>query len=162
STELGSTGPTPSASPSDTPASPATAPSSSPGPGDVVFDGQIDVGSGRKLEVKCVGVGSPTILLEGGGMQPSLRDWPNDFIYQVAQTTTICAYSRAGGGRSAPLAGDPTMAGYVGDAYAMLEGLRREAGVEGPYVFVGWSFGGNVALAETLAHPETTAGLVIL
>jgi len=29
-------------------------------------------------------------------------------------------------------------------------------------VFVGWSFGGTVALAEALAHPDTTAGLVIL
>jgi hypothetical protein len=42
--------PTPTAAPTPTPA---------PGTGAVVYDGRIDVGGGRKLEVKCFGVGAP-------------------------------------------------------------------------------------------------------
>jgi pimeloyl-ACP methyl ester carboxylesterase len=54
------------------------------------------------------------------------------------------------------------MAGTVDDAFAMLAALKDTTGVPGPYVLVGWSFGGEVALAEALAHPDETKGLVIL
>ena len=54
------------------------------------------------------------------------------------------------------------MAGFVDDADALLAALQEEAGVQGPYVFAGWSFGGGIALAEALAHPDDTAGLVLL
>ena len=64
--------------------------------------------------------------------------------------------------RQHPVDGPVTRDQIVGDAYTMLDALRTDHGVEGPYVFVGWSFGGTVALAEALEHPETTAGLVIL
>ena len=50
----------------------------------------------------------------------------------------------------------------VGDAFTLLDWLRDEYRVSGPYVFVGWSFGGHVALAEALARPDETAGIVIL
>ena len=54
------------------------------------------------------------------------------------------------------------MAGVVADVDSMLTALEQEAGVQGPYLFAGWSFGGTVALAEALAHPDNTVGLVIL
>lgn len=130
--------------------------------GSVAYEGQIDVGNGRTLEVRCVGTGTPTILLEGGGIDPSLDAYPDAFVQELGKTTTACHYSRAGGGASSPPAGARTMAGMVDDAYAMLAALEREANVQGPYVFVGWSFGGTVALAEALAHPDQTVGLVIL
>jgi pimeloyl-ACP methyl ester carboxylesterase len=83
-------------------------------------------------------------------------------VNELGKTATTCHYSRAGGGTSSRQAGTPTMAGTVADADAMLAALEREAGVQGPYVLVGWSFGGSVVLAEALAHPKETVGLVIL
>ena len=141
---------------------PDRATSMTPGPGDVVYSGRIDVGGGRKLEVRCAGVGSPTILLEGGGTSPTIDSYPSGFFFDLAQVTTTCEYSHGGAGMSSPPEGTRTMAGVVGDAYSMLSALKDEANVEGPYVFTGWSFGGTVALAEALAHPDQTAGLVIL
>ena len=137
-------------------------PSTTPGPGDVVYSGLIDVGSGRQLEVRCAGVGSPTILLEGGGITPSMDEYPSSFVFDLAKTTTTCQYSRAGGGRSSAPTGERTMAGLVGDVDAMLAALKDQAHVQGPYLFAGWSFGGTVALTEALAHPDHTVGLVIL
>ena len=79
-----------------------------------------------------------------------------------ARTTTVCHYSRAGGGSSSKLPTPLTMASVVDDAYDLLGALETQAGVKGPYIFAGWSFGGAVALAEALEHPDRTAGLVIL
>jgi pimeloyl-ACP methyl ester carboxylesterase len=145
-------------------AGPTTAitPAPSATPSSVVYDGRIAVGADRSLEVRCVGHGTPTILLEGGGTSPDLRDTPRGFIDLLGSKTTVCAYSRAGGGASSPLPPPTTMAGLVADAYAMLASLETAAGVHGPYIFVGHSFGGTVALAEALEHPDRTAGLVIL
>jgi len=157
-TTAGPTGTAPSAAA----ATPTARPSTTPGPGDVVYDGRIDVGGNRKVEVRCVGIGSPTILLEGGGITPSLDEYPYAFVNNLGQTTTTCHYSRAGGGTSSAPVGTRTMAGTVDDAYAMLAALESQAGIKGPYVFVGWSFGGTVALAEALAKPKDTVGLVIL
>jgi pimeloyl-ACP methyl ester carboxylesterase len=145
--------PTPTAAPTPTPA---------PGTGAVVYDGRIDVGGGRKLEVKCFGVGAPTILLEGGGIAPGIDAYPSIFAAKLGDTTTTCQYSQAGARSSSDLPGPRTMAAVVGDAYALLGALKQAAGVPDPYIFVGWSFGGGVALAEALAHPDQTKGLVIL
>jgi pimeloyl-ACP methyl ester carboxylesterase len=145
--------PTPTAAPTPTPA---------PGTGAVVYDGRIDVGGGRKLEVKCFGVGAPTILLEGGGIAPGIDAYPSIFAAKLGDTTTTCQYSQAGARSSSDLPGPRTMAAVVGDAYALLGALKQAADVPDPYIFVGWSFGGGVALAEALAHPDQTKGLVIL
>lgn len=128
----------------------------------VTYDGAITVDGGRLLSVQCVGRGTPTILLEGGGVTPSLDAFPPAFLLDLGERTTACRYSRAGGGDSTPAERPRTMASIVADAYRLLAGLKEKAGVSGPYVFAGWSLGGEVALAEALEHPEQTAGLVIM
>lgn len=128
----------------------------------VVVDGPIDVAPNRHLQVKCLGAGSPTIVLEAGGTTSDLRDWPTFFPATLAETNTVCLYSRAGGFGSTPVDGLLTREGIVADAYTLLGILHDQYGVSGPYLFVGGSFGGSVALAEALEHPETTVGLVIL
>lgn len=138
----------------------STTEASAPAPS-TVLDGFVDVDGGRQLDVHCLGTGSPTVVLEVGGSS-DMSDWPQSFVNLLAAETTTCLYSRAGGGSSTPVDGPVTRDQIVGDAYTMLDALRTDHGVEGPYVFVGWSFGGTVALAEALEHPETTAGLVIL
>jgi pimeloyl-ACP methyl ester carboxylesterase len=83
-------------------------------------------------------------------------------VQTLAETTTTCAYSRAGGYGSTPVEGLLTREVIVHDAFTLVERLHQQHGVPGPYLLVGWSFGGSVILAEALAHPELTAGLVVL
>jgi pimeloyl-ACP methyl ester carboxylesterase len=127
----------------------------------VVFEGTIDVSRRREVQARCVGAGSPTVLLEVGG-SGNMTDWSPLFVDALGAKTTTCLYSRAGGEGSTPVDGLQTRTQIVSDAYTLLDTLKKDHGVTGPYVLVGWSFGGSVALAEALEHPETTAGLVIL
>lgn len=126
----------------------------------VVVDGPVAVTPDRNLLVRCYGQGSPTIVLEGGS--PDLTSWSSSFVQTLAETTTTCAYSRANGFGSSPVKGPVTRKVIVHDAFALLEELQQRYGVSGPYLFVGWSFGGSVILAEALEHPELIAGLVVL
>jgi pimeloyl-ACP methyl ester carboxylesterase len=128
----------------------------------VVFDGAVPVDGGRVLLAQCVGHGTPTVLLEGGGIDPSLDDYPPELMSAIGEHTTVCRYSRAGGGGSTPAPRPRTMASILADVDQLLSGLHDKAGVNGPYVFAGTSFGGEVALGEALEHPTETAGLVIL
>jgi pimeloyl-ACP methyl ester carboxylesterase len=136
-------------------------PSPTPAPTQVV-DGPIAVTAARELNVQCYGEGSPTILLEAGGTTSDLSDWSDTFVLALARQTTTCRYSRAGGPGSSPVDGLLTRKVIVHDAFTLLDTLHAQYGVSGPYVLVGWSFGGSVILAEALEHPELTAGLVVL
>jgi pimeloyl-ACP methyl ester carboxylesterase len=127
-----------------------------------IFTGIVPVGSGRVLEAECWGSGSPTIVLEAGATRSNLDDWDYGFLMRLAEANTVCRYSRAGGGGSTPPEDLLTYELVIGDAFTLLDWLREEHEVNPPYVFVGWSFGGAVALAEALERPEETAGIVIL
>jgi len=126
------------------------------------FDGTATLADGRELKARCLGEGTPTILLEVGG-SGDMSDWQPQFVDQLASATTTCLYSRAGGSGSTPRTdGPPTMADVTSDAFELLDIVRAKAGVEGPYVFVGWSLGGSVALGEALTRPDQTVAVAIL
>ncbi len=126
------------------------------------FDGKVTLADGRSLKARCLGEGTPTILLEVGG-SGDMTDWQTQFVYLLAATTTTCLYSRAGGpGSSEPAVKPPTMDSVTSDAFELLELIRSKAGVEGPYVLVGWSLGGSVVLAEALTRPDQTVGIALL
>lgn len=126
------------------------------------LDEKLELADGRLISARCVGSGTPTILLEvGGGGDRS--EWAPQFVNELAMTTTTCLYSRAGGlGSSPPRERPPSMDDVTSDAFEVLELAKAQAGVEGPYVFVGWSLGGSVALANALARPDQTVGIAIL
>ena len=101
-----------------------------PPPGEMV-----DVG-GYSLHINCVGQGSPTVLLDAGSGGFSAQ-WVR-VQQEVSGTTRVCAYDRAGMGWS-EMGPEPRDAKRItGELHALLEG----AGIEGPYVLVGHSFGG--------------------
>src|SRR5262245_16069708 len=143
-------------------ASPTPAPSATPGKPDAIYNSSLDIGGGRRLRALCYGHGTPTILLEGGGLTPSYSDWDPAFVEALARTTTVCQYSRAGGSGSTAVAWPRTMDEIISDAFALLDNLAANSGVEPPYVFVGWSFGGYVALGEALKRSDQTAAVAIL
>ena len=59
----------------------------------------VDVG-GRRLHIKCMGKGSPTVVLEHG-MATESESWAQ-VQPAVAQFTRVCAFDRASRGKSDP------------------------------------------------------------
>lgn len=115
----------------------------------------VDVG-GFRMHLVCEGEGSPAVILEAG----SSDLWTTWFRVQpeLARTTRVCSYDRAGIGYSDP-------GPLPRSRRRMVEELRTllaRAGVPPPYVLVGHSFGGlNMRLYAAL-HPEDVVGLVLV
>jgi pimeloyl-ACP methyl ester carboxylesterase len=115
----------------------------------------VDVG-GRSLHVHCTGSGSPTVLLQpGAGASSSNLAW---ITPAVAQDTRVCVYDRAGRGWSDP-ANTPQDATLIADD---LHTLLQEAGIPGPYVLAGHSFGGLYSLTFAHRYPDQVAGMVLI
>ena len=111
----------------------------------------------RELFIHCRGSGSPVILMEaGGGDESTAWAW---IAPELAKHTMVCAYDRAGTGRSDPAPNEPRSAADIQDD---LDALLEAAGVEPPYLLVGQSLGGEVSLFHALRHPDRTAGMVIV
>jgi len=121
-----------------------------PAPGQLV-----DVG-GYKLHINCMGEGSPTIILESGWVESS-STWL--FIQpEVAKTTRVCSYDRAGYGWSDP-SPHPRMAGWRADE---LHTLLVNANVQGLYVLVGHSLGGMFVRVYAHTYPDEVVGIVLV
>jgi pimeloyl-ACP methyl ester carboxylesterase len=121
-----------------------------PPPGETV-----DVGD-HELHIDCVGQGSPTVVLEAALGNASAH-WVR-VQQEVSEVTRVCAYDRAGMGWSEGGPEPRDAARVTGELHALLEG----AGVEGPYVMVGHSFGGLYARAYAARYPDETAGVVLV
>jgi pimeloyl-ACP methyl ester carboxylesterase len=115
----------------------------------------IDVGWHR-LHLNCVGSGSPTVVLEpGGGEMSSNLGW---ITPAVARTTRVCVYDRAGRGWSEPADTPQDGLQIATDLHTLL----HRAGVPGPYVLAGHSFGGLYVLTFAARYPGEVAGLVLV
>jgi pimeloyl-ACP methyl ester carboxylesterase len=115
----------------------------------------VDVG-GYKLHLYCVGEGSPTVILDhiGGG---SSVDWAL-IQPEIAQVTRVCAYDRAGFGWSEAGPTPRDMTQQVGE----FDRLLTKAGIEGPYLLVGHSYGARVARLYAAKYPDRVAGVVLV
>ena len=133
------------------------------------FAGLVDIAGGRKMYLECRGTGSPTVVLVAG-LKASAEDWnvakqsePTVFAGS-AKFTRVCAYDRPGTpvgekpSRSDPVR-QPTTAE---DAAADLHALLSAAGVAGPYVLVGHSYGGLVVRLYASIYPKDVSGLVLV
>jgi pimeloyl-ACP methyl ester carboxylesterase len=115
----------------------------------------VDVGDHR-LHLNCTGTGSPTVVLEPGLGEPSTAmSWiaPN-----VATTTRVCVYDRAGRGWSESASGPQDGIQVATDLHSLLE----RAGEPGPYVLAGHSAGGIYVLNFAHLYPQQVAGVVLL
>ena len=121
-----------------------------PPPGEMV-----DVG-GYSLHINCVGQGSPTVILDAGSGLFSAQ-WVR-VQRQVSDTTRVCAYDRAGMGWS-EMGPDPRDAKQItGELHTLL----NKAGIEGPYVLVGHSFGGMYMQTYAARYPDEVAGVALV
>jgi pimeloyl-ACP methyl ester carboxylesterase len=115
----------------------------------------VDVG-GHRLHIWCVGEGSPTVVLESGLANRS-ADW--DIVQpQVATSTRVCSYDRAGIGWSDNGPEPRDSLRIAGELHMLL----ANAGVPGPYVLAGHSFGGLYARMYAGLYPEQVAGMVLV
>jgi pimeloyl-ACP methyl ester carboxylesterase len=131
----------------------ACAASSGPGSG-IPADGLVDVG-GRDLYIECTGTGPVTLVMEAGlGMDTAT--WSN--LVPLLGGARVCAYDRAGQGKSAPAETPRTADDLVNDLSRLLDA----ASIEPPLVLVGHSFGGLVARLFAARHPEDVAGVVLI
>jgi pimeloyl-ACP methyl ester carboxylesterase len=125
----------------------------SPTPDKIV--GNVDIG-GRNLYIICVGTGSPTIILESGwGADNTL--W-SKIMLPMSKSARVCAYDRAGVGRSDPAPIPRTTRDMMMDLHALL----TEANVPGPYVLVGHSLGGFIVRLYADEYPEEVIGMVLV
>ncbi|MBL8555002.1 MAG: alpha/beta hydrolase [Phenylobacterium sp.] len=111
---------------------------------------------GRRINLRCVGRGSPTVILESGFSAYS-RAWTK-VQPALARTTRVCAYDRAGYGFSDPGPLPRDGAAIARDLDRALEAAKEE----GPYVLVGHSAGGLYARLFAARRPGEVRGLVLL
>jgi pimeloyl-ACP methyl ester carboxylesterase len=113
---------------------------------------------GRRLNLYCEGRGAPLVILDSG-LGDGASSW-RKVQGQIAKTTRVCAYDRAGVWRSSAVAapvGRDTAA-LVAD----LEQLLRAAKLKGPYVLVGHSLAGYTTRLFASRHRDQVAGLVLV
>ena len=122
-----------------------------------LIEGIFQVG-GRNLFLSCQGDGSPTIIYFTGmgGLRSNAGSVPDAFSDELRW----CSYDRPNGPSSQS---DPVDGPQLGsDAAADLHGLLEAAGVPGPYLLVGGSFGGLLATTFAGTYPDEVAGIVLL
>lgn len=115
----------------------------------------VDVG-GYRLHINCTGNGSPTIVIDSG-----LGEWSTMWSLvqpEVAKTTRVCTYDRAGMGWSEPGPLPRDASQFAKE----LEALLHNANIPGPYVLAAHSLGGLPVLAYYHDYPSEVAGIVLI
>ena len=108
------------------------------------------------LHLNCTGSGAPAVVLEAG-LAGNYLDWTL-VQPQLAASTRVCSYDRAGAGYSARTA-RPRLAAAIAEE---LHELVRAGGLARPFVLVGHSFGGLIAATYARDYPDDLAALVLL
>jgi pimeloyl-ACP methyl ester carboxylesterase len=116
----------------------------------------VDVG-GYRLHINCVGTGSPTVVIEAG-----LGDWSASWSSwvqpEMAKTTRVCTYDRAGMGWSEPGPLPRTADRFAHELHTVL----HTAHIPGPYVLVGHSLGGLLVRVFAHAYADDVVGVVLI
>ena len=115
----------------------------------------VDVG-GYRLHIDCTGTGSPTVVIDAG-----LGDWSTGWGYvqpEVAKTTRVCTYDRAGWAWSeaGPLPRDAAQ--FAKELHTLL----KNANIPGPYVMAGHSLGGLTVRVYVHDYSSEVVGVVLI
>ena len=135
---------------------PSWAQQMSAGSPDMAKKNLIDIGDGRRMNIVCIGAGSPVVVFEYGLGGHILR-WQK-VQAPVSAATRACFYDRAGYGYSSPSPRPGTADNIVEDLHRLLSKI----GVVDPVVLVGQSIGGLYATLYADRFPSEVAGLVLV
>jgi pimeloyl-ACP methyl ester carboxylesterase len=116
----------------------------------------VDIG-GYRLAARCIGHGTPTVILESG-LGSSSGSWR---LVQpdVSKFTRVCSYDRAGLAQSDDRLDRSLEGGFVADElHKLIGGL----GLQPPFVFAGASIGGMYIRLYEERYPGETAGMVFV
>ena len=115
----------------------------------------LDVG-GYRMNLSCSGTGAPTVvLMAGAGETSAVWAW---IAPAVSRESRVCVFDRAGRGRSDAGPGEQDGVALAADLHTAL----HRAGVTGPVVLVGHSFGGLYARVYAARYPAEVGGMVLL
>ena len=119
-------------------------------------DGRTYVVAGRTLYLRCMGSGSPVVVLFNGlGERTPSWAWVQR---DVERETRVCVFDRAGEGWSGKAPGRQDAHQLSADVH----GLLAAANVPGPYVLAGHSVGGTYALAYAMDYPKDVTGVALI
>src|SRR5688500_15417679 len=106
----------------------------------------VRLADGRRLNLRCVGEGSPTVMLEAGLIGWSVVWHRVQAPWAARAAVRVCAYDRAGMGESDEASEPRSIDRLAADLGALIEA----ASIEIPVVLVGHSLGGLIVrrLAE--------------
>jgi pimeloyl-ACP methyl ester carboxylesterase len=113
----------------------------------------VDVG-GYRVHLYCLGQGSPTVMIAGAFS----FDWAL-VQPEVAKFTRVCTFDASGTAWSDPFQGVvPTCNQRVDEIHQVV----LKAPVEGPYLLVGYSVGGEWVRLYAARYPDNVVGMVIV
>ncbi|HWZ31928.1 MAG TPA: alpha/beta hydrolase [Bryobacteraceae bacterium] len=112
----------------------------------------VDLGTYR-VHLYCTGAGSPAVIVTGAGYS---FDWAL-VQPEVAKFTRICTYDPAGFAWS-----DAGPGPECGNRVADLHLLLAKAGIGGPYILAGLSYGALVAREYAAHYATEVAGVVLI
>ena len=126
-------------------------------PADIVYarPGQLVDAGGFRLNLYCMGSGSPTVVFDSGW-----GDWAPAWSKvqpEIAKWTRACSYDRAGTGFSDPGPMPRTSVRIAEELHTAL----HHAGIGGPYILVGPAFGGDNVRTFADLYMDEVAGLVL-
>lgn len=128
---------------------------SAPPDGVYASPGQLVDAGGFRLNLYCMGSGSPTVVFDSGW-----GDWApvwSKVQPEVAKWTRACSYDRAGYGFSDPGPMPRTSLRIAEELHTAL----HHAGIAGPYILVGSAFGGDNVRVFANLYMSEVAGLVL-
>ena len=112
--------------------------------------------AGGKLHLHCAGNGHDTVLLIAGFTND--RTAFGSVEAQLSASSRVCSYDRFGTGTSDAPPTPQTFATQAEDLHELLATVHEG----GPYVVVGHSFGGDVAVTFSSLFPGDVRGLLLL
>jgi pimeloyl-ACP methyl ester carboxylesterase len=135
---------------------PAKLTAQSDAPADIIYarPGRLVDAGGFRLNLYCIGNGSPTIVFDSGW-----EDWAPAWSTvqpEIAKWTRSCSYDRAGAGFSEPGPMPRTSRRIAGELHTAL----HRGGIPGPYILVGHAFGGDNVRTFADLYMDEVAGLV--
>jgi pimeloyl-ACP methyl ester carboxylesterase len=116
------------------------------------------VARGLRFHVQRIGGGERTVVFLHGLVMDNLSSWYFTVANPVARAADVVLYDLRGHGLSERPASGYGLDDMVADLAAVLDGL----GVDRKVTLVGNSFGGLLAVAFAVAHPDRAGGLVLV